>query len=224
MTDSKLLPLEAMTNAAIREEAFSGSEPVSTAQAMEEIARVFGKPSRSAALLISPTDLKAPKKVDARSPSTLNRAALSLLAASPDTDEEAVSKALSRAGLTREMIPQLMESPDWAGTVARLCQQYMYVTALPKIVAAQITKAALGDTNASKHLAEMFGRSDKDNYDEQTRALAEASPETRLRAAQASLEELQQIIADHSRAAAKPEAVAAAQAKAIASLTERRPT
>lgn len=226
MTDSKLIPLDAITNRAIREEAFADGEPSDPSQMMADIAKVFGKPAREAARLISPADTTAPKKtvVDPRSPATLGRAALSLLAASPDTDEEAVSKALSRAGLTKEMIPQLMESPDWAGTVARLCQQYLVVTSLPKMVSAQITKAGLGDTAAFKALMEAFGKSDKDSYDEQTRALAEASPETRIRATEALIEDLQRLVAEHKGASAKPEAVAAARTKAIASLTERRST
>lgn len=223
MTDSKLIPVEAMVNQAIREEAFGDAEPVSTAQAMEEIAKVFGRPAKVAKTLIAERDTKAPKgAVDARSPATLSRAALSVLAASPESDEEAVSKALLRAGLTKEMIPQLMESPDWAGTMARLCQQYLVVTGLPKMVSAQITKASLGDTAAFKALMEAFGKSEMDSFDEQTRALAEASVETRTRATKALIEDLQRLVSEREGALSKPGAVDEARSKAIASLTERR--
>lgn len=213
-----------MVNRAIREEAFAEGEPSDPSQIMEEISRVFSKPGKVAKSLIATSDTVAPKKavVDPRSPATLGRAALSVLAASPDTDEEAVSKALSRAGLTKEMIPQLMESPDWAGTMARLCQQYLVVTSLPKMVSAQITKAGLGDTAAFKALMEAFGKSDKDSYDEQTRALAEATPETRLRATKALIEDLSRLVAEQEGQTANAASVEAARKAALAHLTERK--
>jgi len=224
VTDSKLVPVEALVNRALREEAFGETEPGDAGQMMADIQRVFGKPAAAARLLIAERDLKAPKgTVDARSPATMSRAALGLLAAAPETDEEAVSRAMAKAGLTKEMIPQLMESPDWASTVARLCQQYLFVTGLPKMISAQITKASLGDTTAFKALLEAFGKGEHEHLDEQTKALAHAAPETVIRSIDAQIEHLGAIRADLARSAVDAAKVSKAKAVALDDLTTRKP-
>jgi len=222
VTESKLVPIDALVNKAVQDEAFGDERPVSATQALAEMQSFLQRPGSVASDLIPEQSVRPPKKrtVDVRAPDTLNRAALSLLAKSP---EEAVAQAMSRAGLTREMIPQLMESPDWAGAVARLCQQYLYVTHLPQIVSAQITKASLGDTAASKHLAEMFGRSDLESLDEQTRAMSEADPETVRRYTKGLIEDLQRMVDEQEGAGANQEALEAARSKAISQAQARLP-
>lgn len=218
MTDSKLIPLDAMANAAIQQSVQSQGGP----DPLAEFSRVLSQPARSAGALVAPASLKAPKTTDARSPATLQRAALATLVASGDPDETAMLRALERAGVTKEMLPQMLESPDWAAVVARICQQYLYTFNLPGITAAQITKAKLGDTAAAKYLAECFGKSDLDQLDEQTRALSEADPQTRLRHTKMLVEDLQRFIAEVEGKAADTKKVEAARKAAIAETNSRR--
>lgn len=221
LTESKLLPLESMANRALQETVAQDGEVIDP---LAEFQKLMGRPSKVAGALIAPADTQAKGLVDARSPATLQRAALAIMASASETDlppEEAVNRALERAGIPKEMLSQMFESPDWAGTMARFCQQYFYVTHLPRLVSAQITKGLLGDTAATKFLTEMFGKNE-DNYDEQTKAMAEADPETRRRHTKALIEDLQRLVDVSEGAAADKASVEAVRAKAIAEAQDRK--
>lgn len=229
MTESKLAPVDALVHQAIREEVadgFSAGEVITPENTMAGIQRVLGKSQKVASALIPASAIKAPKGgvQDARSAASLERAALSLVAANPDLPpEEAIPAAMTRAGLTKDMLVQAFEAPDWQATVARLCQQYLFVTNLPAIVSALVTKAKLADPAAAKLLLEMFGKSDLDRLDETTRALAEATPETRLRHTKAIVEELTRYITEQERKGTDERALSEARSSALAHLVERQP-
>ena len=218
MTDSKVVVWDALANKAILEQAREGAEeaPVTIESLTNELERVFGAPAKQASSLVSRETLKPPKVSDARSPATLQRVGLSLL-----DPEVAVDQAFARVGVTKEMIPQLMESPNWQATMARICQQYLFVTGMPKLVSAQMKKAWNGDTGAAKLLVDMFGKAEMD-LDEQTKALVDATPETRLRATEALIEDLQRIVDTSKGKASSRKVIEDAQARAVASAQERK--
>lgn len=221
MTDSELVPFAAMAGRAMKESMAGEGKQGGAIDPMAEFEALLGKPARVAASLIAPESIKAKKVTDARFPETLHRAALATLFASGDQSEDAVLKALSAAGVSRETLPQVLESPDWQGVIARVCQQYLYAINLPSITTAQITKARMGDTNAAKYLAEAFGKTEVDR-DEQTKAMAEATPETRLRHIKMVREELDRIIQTQEGGGADKASVEVARQKAITEAQDRR--
>ena len=228
MTESKLLVLDAQVNRALLAEAAASRAdddgPVSLEQTLAEIESVMGAPARRARSLLPDEVLEAAEVTDARAPATMEKAGYALLAGTGEGREGAIEAALSRAGITREMLPQLMQSEEWAGVVLRICQQWMYVTAIPKIVSAMIRKAEVGDVAASKHLVSDLMRMLKDDgVDEGTKALASAAPETVVRAIDAQIEHLSAIRADLARSKVNHALVEAAKEVAIDDLTTRKP-
>lgn len=220
MTDSKLVVIDALANAAMRKSIAQDDEELSNP--LEDFERVLGKPARIAAGLIPPQATKPPKLTDARSAATLQRAALAVMVSSANPAEEATRQALEAAGLNRELFAQAIESPDWVPTIARLLQQYSFAVAMPAIISAQIQRAKVGDVQSAKLLFELFGRSDLDRLDETTKALSEASPETLARHTQGLLDDLQSLLNEASGKGADVAAVEQARAAAIASANTRK--
>ena len=223
MTDSKLAPVDALVHQAIREEVgerLEGQE-ITAASTMAEITKVLGASAKQAATLIPAGATKAPRKVtDARSPETLARASLALVQATGNDSD--LPAAFNQAGLNKEMLLQALESPDWQANVVSWCQKLIFSMNLPAITSALVTKAKMADPQAAKLLFEMFGKSELDRLDEQTKALSEASPETRLRHTKALIEDLQRMVTEQERAGAQATLVDAARAAAVSHLTERK--